>query len=341
MSTSDVAHQPLVPPLSQVQERLVLLAAAHFMADGEWPTLKALKRDCARRGEPLVVDLQADALPKDLGYVGLGAPHDLWLSIVGLERSGVARPFLEEYVRFVRFCWDRYLSEEETPSVSSAQLREELGFDDGTIARINDLRRSEPYGVGSGGGTSSTDWSFEIHDSIEHFASVSSVEELLEARARFFAPGTATDSPTATTPSSAAVPNHPLLDIDQLHPVIRNATSHLLMSGHHGDAVLPAAKAFAALLRASARLPDHPAGRPLDGSNLVEQAFTLIEVDHRGLRHQGIREVALGMMKSYRNQSAHDLKQLDDDEAIEAIATFSLLCRRIDEADFTGGAASP
>jgi uncharacterized protein (TIGR02391 family) len=325
-------------------QRLLDLAAAHFMEHGTFPKLPDLERQSAREDNPLNYDFR-DPLPENLGQITAGTnPQEVTLTVTGLARTEVARLFLEDVVRLAQFEHEIWIGPGE-PQVTSEQLRDKFGMTDGTIIRLGRVLFTEGY-LHAGFAHDPDDpavWSCNLDKSANELKNIATVDELVAMRARLYPPRFATHAPSGfslpSTPFPAhtdtTAPNYPVLDLDHLHPAVRSAVAQTVLAGIPAKGVLDAAKAYTELLRQKTGLHVDGSKKKLDGTSLVERAFarfvTPPDRDSQS-RFEGIRQIAIGMMRSYRNQSAHDLQQLDPHEASEAIATFSMLCRHADAA---------
>jgi uncharacterized protein (TIGR02391 family) len=202
------------------------------------------------------------------------------------------------------------------------------------------LLQTENRLIASGSG-SATEWSYEISETIVEFGDVDSVEDYVAVSTKLGeqhdesmkALAVSADS-VFTSSIPVITPNVVMLDVDSLHPRINTACLSLLISNHYGSAVLEAAKAFAELLRERSGQCETETGKRLDGTRLVEQATVVLMdgiSDKQVRQHIEVtRDLGRAMMIGYRNPSAHKLNELPSEEALEAIATFSMLCRRVD-----------
>lgn len=183
-------------PISAGERWIIDRTADTFVATGEWPNLEKLTRD-ALRGEVDLPELIYGAPVRDF----LWRPDNdgtVVLSIPGLWRSAVGKPFVEKFLQVVLLCRDIYLGEpegddDEPPKITSEHIRFRLGFDDGTIARVHEELRFEYFLTAGGGSTSSTAWFYHVNQLVAKFRNVNSVEDYFEARKTILAPRAATE----------------------------------------------------------------------------------------------------------------------------------------------------
>jgi uncharacterized protein (TIGR02391 family) len=330
---------PSTDVLAPVHRRLMELAAAHFMEDGAFPNLPDLERECARADDPLEYDA-TDPLPARFGFVSQGSPQEVRLNIAGLALTDVARPLLEDLVRLAQLEYETYIGPGD-PRVTSDDLRERFGMTDEVLMRMGELVQNEPVlqsGFQRPEPRTPAEWSCDVGRDAIRLKKVRTVDDLVAVRPPTTS-GVVGDASAGSGPGRLyGLPGYrgrsrALVDVDDLHPVIAEATTSLLTSGHPEQAVLDAAIAFQTYLRAQADLPE-----TVDGTRLVEQAFARIVIPKEKYakgQHEAVRNIALGMVGRYRNMAAHKRKELDHREASEAVGSFSLLCRCVDAATFS------
>ena len=120
-----------------------------------------------------------------------------------------------------------------------------------------------------------------------------------------------------------------------LHPEIARAATKLFRDGHYANAVEAAVKALNNLVRLRS-------GLELDGSTLMEQAFSLNKpiLQFNALSDQSERDEQRGYMMMFagavaglRNPRAHKFVQDNAERALEFIAFVSLLAKLLDETE--------
>ncbi|KRA25933.1 hypothetical protein ASD65_06220 [Microbacterium sp. Root61] len=134
----------------------------------------------------------------------------------------------------------------------------------------------------------------------------------------------------------------PSMKADALHPMIWGAASGRWESGHYSDAVQRAATALSGLVK------DQTGRYELGDSQLILQAFSLDppQQDRPRLRwpgndddltvksmREGILYMARGVFAAVRNPASHSTDDLPRQEALEQLATLSILARWIDRCD--------
>jgi hypothetical protein len=134
----------------------------------------------------------------------------------------------------------------------------------------------------------------------------------------------------------------PTMVADALHPLIWEAASKRWDSGHHSDAVQRAATALSGLVK------DRTGRYELGDSELVSQAFSLSAPQEGKPRLRwpgndddlnvktmrvGILNMAQGVFAAIRNPATHTTDELPKQEALEQLATLSILARWIDRCE--------
>ncbi|WP_217184948.1 TIGR02391 family protein [Streptomyces sp. AC495_CC817] len=135
----------------------------------------------------------------------------------------------------------------------------------------------------------------------------------------------------------------PTMTADALHPLIWDAASKRWESGHYSDAVQRAATAL------SGHVKDRTGRYELGDADLVAQAFSLAEPQPGKPRlrwpgkdddltvksmRQGILNLAQGVFAAIRNPASHSTDETPRQEALEQLATLSILARWIEKCEF-------
>ncbi len=133
----------------------------------------------------------------------------------------------------------------------------------------------------------------------------------------------------------------PVLSSASLHPWVWEAARTYWETEHYSDAVSAAAKSL------NARLQQKLGRRDVSEGKLVQEAFSLDPPAPEKARlrlmeddgsktftslHGGYTQLGMGAFMALRNPFAHEIVELDDVEALEQLATFSVLARAIDRA---------
>jgi uncharacterized protein (TIGR02391 family) len=136
----------------------------------------------------------------------------------------------------------------------------------------------------------------------------------------------------------------PSMKADALHSTIWRAASGRWESGHYSDAVQRAATAL------SGHVKDLTGRYELGDSELVSQAFSLSSPQEGKPRLRwpgrdedltvksmrvGILNMSQGVFAAIRNTATHTTADLSKQEALEQLATLSLLARWIDRCELT------
>jgi uncharacterized protein (TIGR02391 family) len=134
----------------------------------------------------------------------------------------------------------------------------------------------------------------------------------------------------------------PTMNADALHPVIWEAASRRWESGHYSDAVQRAATAL------SGQVKDLTGRYELGDSELVSQAFSMSPPQEGKPRLRwpgndddltvksmrvGILNMSQGVFAAIRNTATHTTTDLPKQEALEQLATLSILARWIDQCE--------
>lgn len=134
----------------------------------------------------------------------------------------------------------------------------------------------------------------------------------------------------------------PTMQADALHPTIWRAASGRWESGHYSDAVQRAATALSGFVK------DTTGRYELGDSELVSQAFSLSPPQEGKPRLRwpgsdddltvksmrvGILNMSQGVFAAIRNAATHTTADLPRQEALEQLATLSILARWIDQCE--------
>ena len=132
-----------------------------------------------------------------------------------------------------------------------------------------------------------------------------------------------------------------------VHPDVLLFCKAELVQRNYFHAVLEAAKGVSSKIR-------ERTGLTSDGVELVNEAFTLtqnmpplafnsLQTPSERSAHSGYANFARGVVGAFRNPTAHDPKvefPLSEDDALDMLATMSMVHRRLDEATTTPAAPS-
>jgi uncharacterized protein (TIGR02391 family) len=130
-----------------------------------------------------------------------------------------------------------------------------------------------------------------------------------------------------------------------VHPDVLRYCKAELVQRNYFHAVLEASKSVSAKIRAKTGLQS-------DGAQLIDEAFTLKQnmppLAFNGLQtrsersaHNGYAQFARGVVGAFRNPTAHDPKvefSLTEEDALDMLATISMIHRRLDQAIVTPAA---
>lgn len=134
----------------------------------------------------------------------------------------------------------------------------------------------------------------------------------------------------------------PTMKADALHPVIWQAASGRWESGHYSDAVQRAATALSGVVK------DRTGRYELGDGELVAQAFSLSPAQEGKPRLRwpgkdddltvksmrvGMLNMAQGVFSAIRNVTTHTAAELPKQEALEQLATLSILARWTDKCE--------
>jgi uncharacterized protein (TIGR02391 family) len=135
------------------------------------------------------------------------------------------------------------------------------------------------------------------------------------------------------------------LNARQVHPDVLRYCRAELVQRNYFHAVLEASKSVSAKIRAVTGLRS-------DGAQLVDEAFSLngnmsplafnsLQTTSQRSAHSGYAHFARGVVSAFRNPTAHDAKiefALSEEDALDMLATISMVHRRLDQATITPGA---
>ena len=336
--------QRLVDPPAVV--RCLVMAYSHFTATAEWPQASELQRQLVREGDPFDLISALDALPNDIGWRVRDGEGRVRLTVRGVARCPGSAADIDNFLGFVRLCFDRYLGTDPDPTITSDEVRAELHIDRAAYRRLHQLIELEGALYGGGGGSNDS-FKWVISDRIRHFRDVKTIHQYLAIRDQLFG---GQQKPTAQWSTSVpallgrvrvratttrSAPNRTLANdttrLNGLHPAIQKASLRLYSSGHYSQAVLEAAKAVEGIAKSV------PALSTSSGRQLVEQTFSILPLADpttrtgRGVQ-EGLRSLAVGAFMAFRNPAAHEPVQITQAEAIEILGIFSLLARRLTAA---------
>lgn len=136
--------------------------------------------------------------------------------------------------------------------------------------------------------------------------------------------------------------NAPTMSADALHPLVWDAASKRWDSEHYSDAVQRAATAL------SGHVKDQTGRYELNDSQVMLQAFSLdpAQPDRPRLRwpgqdddltvksmREGILYMARGVFAAVRNPASHTIDEMPRQEALEQLATLSILARWVERCE--------
>lgn len=323
--------------------RCLAMAYSHFTATAEWPQASELQRQLVRLGDPFDLISALDALPNDIGWRVRDAEGRVRLTVRGVARCPGSSADIDNFLGFVRMCFDRYLGVDPEPTVTSDEVRAELHIDRPAYRRLHQLIELEGALYGGGGG-SNDNFKWVISDRIRHFRDVKTIHEYLAVRDRLVGgqPKAGHDWSTSlpallhrsaartpgSSPTKKAAQANGGAKLSGLHPAVQKAAMRLYSSGHYSQAVLEAAKAVEAIAKSV------PTLSALSGRQLMDQTFSILTVADpttrtgRGVQ-EGLRSLAVGAFMAFRNPVAHDSIRISQPEALEILGIFSLLARRL------------
>jgi len=132
----------------------------------------------------------------------------------------------------------------------------------------------------------------------------------------------------------------PVMEADAFHELIWGAASGRWASGHYSDAIQRSATALSGLVK------DRTGRYELGDSDLMTQAFSLSpsqpgkprlrwpgndeDLSVKSMR-TGILNLAQGVFSAIRNTVTHSAQEISKQEALEQLATLSMLARWIDQ----------
>ena len=267
-------------------DRFLSIIFDRFIMDAAWPQLDPLQRALDQAGEDIDLHQTARDMPKELGSFD---SYCVFLNVRALAQVDAARPFLSSFMRVLHLAVERYLSAAptETPRITAEDVPTHLHFDNDTWRRVALVLDHEPCILAGGTGYLTGEaWSRDISRSIRELRNVESVESYLAAQVKLLTPPAGL--PSVSRPglgrlsgvqlygSSAPTIAQPevsdstamALQLDELHPLIRDACASRFHSGHLADGVQQAAIALRDLVRKRSGL------RAFDGADLMSRALS-------------------------------------------------------------------
>ncbi|GAB3334584.1 TIGR02391 family protein [Micromonospora halotolerans] len=131
----------------------------------------------------------------------------------------------------------------------------------------------------------------------------------------------------------------PRMSADRLHPWVWQAARTLWETKHYREAVQAASTSL------NAHLQELTGRRDVFDSDLITQCFSAsdpepgkprlrwpgepTDAEYKAMQ-SGLRALGQGAFMTIRNRATHDLEELGEHEALERLATLSLLCRWIE-----------
>jgi predicted DNA-binding transcriptional regulator AlpA len=311
--------------------RCLQLIYREFSTNGAWPTAVALQRRLDREGVEFDLLSALETLPAELGWRVRDQEGHAQLTLRGIARCENSADDVSAFLVLVRTCYTRYLSDDEKPEVTSAQLAEDFGFDRLTLEKLYKIVQIES-GFWSGLGHMAEGWTLAVDvDRVRHFRGVDTLSAYLEAKQRAFQPATVLRRPPtdlrwhllSTSPNKLYPPSSKTAN--EMHPAITNAVNGLPTDDQGSAAVMAAASAFEHLLAERIGVRRY-------GKRLVDAYFDLVQQaappDPR--RVEALRSVAIGAMAAFRNPVAHGGLTFSGAHAREVVTLFSLLARELE-----------
>jgi hypothetical protein len=138
----------------------------------------------------------------------------------------------------------------------------------------------------------------------------------------------------------------PSMSADALHPLVWNAASERWGVGHYADAVQRAATFL------NANVQDKVGRRDVSDSELMREVFSTSPATSEKPRLRwpgkdsdltvksmrvGILSMAQGVFSAIRNPATHSTENMERQEALEQLATLSILARWIDRCELASG----
>lgn len=134
----------------------------------------------------------------------------------------------------------------------------------------------------------------------------------------------------------------PVIGLEAMHPLVRDAANRLWHSGHYRESVTAAAEALMTQVKVWTQRND------VADTSLWQEAFSSKDPEPKKPRlrwpgspsdldvknmNVGLRQLAPGMQMTIRNTTAHMSEKLDKQEALEMLATLSLLARWVNKCE--------
>jgi uncharacterized protein (TIGR02391 family) len=323
-----------------------------YEMDGEWPDAARLTRErfavMPRRDFAAV----AQRMPPILGRLELvtGTAAGSDSQVIALTPRGLlfvpnARPLLDDFARLIRAAVGRYANPDGEATVRTAEFGDLLGVSEARVHQLDDMAALDGWLLRPSGG-SRGDMCFAVDEhAVLHVAAVETVDEYLRAQARAWWP--AATSPVATPrtggPDAEALLRDGVvsggstasLELDELHPIVRDACTFLFEDGHPREAVQAAVMAVLDELRDLSGLSDCD-GEELVGRALLRKDPLVVVADLATQTGRSVQRgtalLAQGAIAAIRNPGSHRRLELTQSEAIEQLAVLSFIARRLEDA---------
>jgi excisionase family DNA binding protein len=323
----DVARLMVPPGVA----RCLQLVYEDFDRAGEWPKVSDLQRRITRQGEELDLALILDGFPRELGWRVRDREGRAELTLKGIAQCEGSGELLAAFSNLVRACYERYIGDDDSLQVTSAEMAARFGLDRLILDKLYRLVQTEGAWWRALGRTGDA-WSIDIDDRIRYFRDVRSISDYFAAKQTLIeayrTPPTSAQFVPVVPTAAAAAPE------TTLHPVIATAVGELLQTGNGTSAVVAAAAAFERLLKS--QLSE---GKKY-GTRLVAAYFD--RAARAGIddarRVEALQMIATGAYRAFRNEAAHGQRDFMQDHAREVVALFSLLAREVDALDLASEA---
>lgn len=358
-----------LPALTNGQQAFVTVVCEVFASKAIWPKFQYVDD---RLDREFSIDVRTipelpDGVTNASHWTGpISSDVEVWLMPLGLAYCPSGWKILGNFVKFLRWCADREKQQPasspdkvERPRIASAEVGAALQFSQLELLQIWKLLQFDWVVEQRGINIDARAWDVSVTRDVRRYRQLDSVDQYLDIKRKELA--AKTPMPSSITPRPMLSPasllglqeapdagaarisiehpqpnDKPHIGIDELHPAVRDPARGLFDDGHYAPAVLEGAKGLRNLVR------DKSGRHEFDGKELMARVLNekrpiiqLADLSSETGRNiqEGHKLLGMGAFVGLRNPGAHEIQDMTAVEALEILATFSLLARQIDRGE--------
>lgn len=201
--------------LSPDEKLLLQTVFDHFHTEGVWPKWWKVGRELRHLDIPEVagrlgLNLINAGSASDAEYNRGEDGQEAALTLLGLRLCDNSEEEVEDFMRVLELCLNRFLGDGDTPTVSSDDLRRQFGMSDHKVRQMYQLITVEPLIFNGGSSTNGgLEWQVNISPKIRRYRGVRSVDEYLARRPRLAPVGSIVPSGPGELPDSLRLSTAP------------------------------------------------------------------------------------------------------------------------------------